>query len=116
MFNDSFGVINNAILSFFGITPKAWLTDPFWTKTALIMMQTWLGFPFVFAMTTGVLQAIPDDLYEAATMDGASAFTRLRTITLPLVLYSIGADHHHSVHLQFNNFNTSTCSITADRR
>ncbi len=58
MFNDSFGVINNAILSFFGISPKAWLTDPFWTKTALIMMQTWLGFPFVFAMTTGVLQAI----------------------------------------------------------
>ena len=53
------------------------------------MMQTWLGFPFVFAMTTGVLQAIPDDLYEAATMDGASAFTRLRTITLPLVLYAI---------------------------
>ena len=51
MFNDSFGVINNAILSFFGISPKAWLTDPFWTKTALIMMQTWLGFPFVFAMT-----------------------------------------------------------------
>ncbi len=53
MFNDSFGVINNAILAFFGISPKAWMTDPFWTKTALIMMQTWLGFPFVFAMTTG---------------------------------------------------------------
>ncbi len=64
------------------------------------MMQTWLGFPFVFAMTTGVLQAIPDDLYEAATMDGASAFTRLRTITLPLVLYADRADHHHPVHLQ----------------
>lgn len=47
MFNDSFGVINNSILAFFGIAPKAWMTDPFWTKTALIMMQTWLGFPFV---------------------------------------------------------------------
>ena len=68
MFNDSFGVINNAILSFFGISPKAWLTDPFWTKTALIMMQTWLGLPLVLAMTTGVLQAIPDDLNEAATL------------------------------------------------
>lgn len=45
MFNDSFGVINNSILAFFGIAPKAWMTDPFWTKTALIMMQTWLGFP-----------------------------------------------------------------------
>ncbi|MCX4166708.1 ABC transporter permease subunit, partial [Enterococcus casseliflavus] len=87
MFNDSFGVINNALLPFFGIRPKAWLTAPFWTKPALVMMQTWLVFPFVFAMTAGVLQAIPDDLYEAATMDGAIAFTRLRTITLPLVLY-----------------------------
>lgn len=105
MFNDSFGVINNAILSFFGISPKAWLTDPFWTKTALIMMQTWLGFLFVFAMTTGVLQAIPDDLYEAATMDGASAFTRLRTITLPLVLYAIAPIIITQYTFNFNNFN-----------
>ena len=105
MFNDSFGVINNAILSFFGISPKEWLTDPFWTKTALIMMQTWLGFPFVFAMTTGVLQAIPDDLYEAATMDGASAFTRLRTITLPLVLYAIAPIIITQYTFNFNNFN-----------
>ncbi|STV20100.1 maltose/maltodextrin ABC transporter [Klebsiella pneumoniae] len=105
MFNDSFGVINNAILSFFDISPKAWLTDPFWTKTALIMMQTWLGFPFVFAMTTGVLQAIPDDLYEAATMDGASAFTRLRTITLPLVLYAIAPIIITQYTFNFNNFN-----------
>ncbi|STS80656.1 maltose/maltodextrin ABC transporter [Klebsiella pneumoniae] len=76
-----------------------------WTKTALIMMQTWLGFPFVFAMTTGVLQAIPDDLYEAATMDGASAFTRLRTITLPLVLYAIAPIIITQYTFNFNNFN-----------
>ncbi|HDT0787859.1 TPA: sugar ABC transporter permease [Klebsiella aerogenes] len=105
MFNDSFGVINNAILAFFGIAPKAWMTDPFWTKTALIMMQTWLGFPFVFAMTTGVLQAIPDDLYEAATLDGASNWTRMRTITLPLVLYSIAPILITQYTFNFNNFN-----------
>lgn len=105
MFNDSFGVINNSILPFFGIEPKAWLTDPFWTKTALILMQTWLGFPFVFAMTTGVLQAIPDDLYEAATMDGAGTFTKLRTITLPLVLYSIAPIIITQYTFNFNNFN-----------
>lgn len=105
MFNDSFGVINNSILPMFGIEPKAWMTDPFWTKTALIMMQTWLGFPFVFAMTTGVLQAIPEDLYEAATMDGASSFTKLRTITLPLVLYSIAPIIITQYTFNFNNFN-----------
>ena len=78
MFNDSFGVINNAILSFFGISPKAWMTDPFWTKTALIMMQTWLGF---------------------------STTTKLRTITLPLVLYSIAPIIITQYTFNFNNFN-----------
>ncbi|KQN62926.1 sugar ABC transporter permease [Erwinia sp. Leaf53] len=105
MFNDSFGVINNAILDFFGIAPKPWMTDPFWSKTALIMMQTWLGFPFVFAMTTGVLQAIPDDLYEAAKMDGASGWTRLKTITLPLVMTAIAPIIITQYTFNFNNFN-----------
>lgn len=105
MFNDSFGVVNNVILNFFGVEPKAWLTDPFWTKVALILIQTWLGFPFVFAMTTGVLQAIPNDLYEAATMDGASKIQQLRTITLPLVFYSIAPILITQYTFNFNNFN-----------
>lgn len=105
MFNETFGVINNTILPAIGINPKSWLTDPFWTKTALIMMQTWLGFPFVFAMTTGVLQAIPNDLYEAATIDGASRFQQLRTITLPLVLFSISPILITQYTFNFNNFN-----------
>ncbi|CCO46101.1 putative arabinogalactan oligomer transport system permease protein ganP [Vibrio nigripulchritudo SOn1] len=105
MFNDSFGFVNNVILDFLGIEPKNWLTDPFWTKVALIMIQTWLGFPFVFAMTTGVLQAIPNDLYEAATMDGASKSQQLITITLPLVLYSIAPILITQYTFNFNNFN-----------
>ena len=68
-------------------------------------MQTWLGFPFVFAMTTGVLQAIPDDLYEAATIDGASTWHKLTTITLPLVLYSIAPILITQYTFNFNNFN-----------
>ena len=105
MFNETFGVINNGILASLGISPKEWMTDPFWTKTALILMQTWLGFPFVFAMTTGVLQAIPDDLYEAATIDGATTWHKLTTITLPLVLYSIAPILITQYTFNFNNFN-----------
>jgi arabinogalactan oligomer / maltooligosaccharide transport system permease protein len=105
MFNETFGVINNSILASLGISPKEWMTDPFWTKTALILMQTWLGFPFVFAMTTGVLQAIPDDLYEAATIDGATTWHKLTTITLPLVLYSIAPILITQYTFNFNNFN-----------
>lgn len=67
------------------------------------MQTAWL--PVCLAMTTGVLQAIPDDLYEAATMDGASAFTRLRTITLPLVLYAIAPIIITQYTFNFNNFN-----------
>jgi len=58
-----------------------------------------------YAMTTGVLQAIPNDLYEAATMDGASTWKKLKTITLPLVLYSIAPIIITQYTFNFNNFN-----------
>ncbi len=59
----------------------------------------------MFAMTTGVLQAIPNDLYEAAKIDGASRFQQLKTITLPLVLYSIAPILITQYTFNFNNFN-----------
>lgn len=105
MFNESFGAINLQVLHLFGISPKPWMTDPFWTKTALIMIQTWLGFPFIFSMTTGVLQSIPADLYEAATIDGATVFQKFRKITLPLVLYAIAPVLITQYTFNFNNFN-----------
>ncbi|MBW7650666.1 carbohydrate ABC transporter permease [Anoxybacillus sp. ST4] len=105
MFNESFGVINKTILASLGIGPIEWMTDPFWTKVALILIQTWLGFPFVFAMTTGVLQAIPNELYEAATVDGASSWQKFTKITLPLVLYATAPILITQYTFNFNNFN-----------
>lgn len=105
LFNDSFGAINNHILTFFGVDGLPWLNDPFWSRVALIVMQMWLGFPFVFIMTTGVLQAIPNDLYEAATIDGAGFIQKFRLITLPLVLYSIAPILITQYTFNFNNFN-----------
>ncbi|ANB61803.1 carbohydrate ABC transporter permease [Anoxybacteroides amylolyticum] len=105
MFNESFGVINKTILASLGISPVDWMTDPFWTKVALILIQSWLGFPFIFAMTTGVLQAIPDELYEAATVDGATAWQKFTKITLPLVLYAIAPILITQYTFNFNNFN-----------
>lgn len=105
MFNETFGVVNTTFLKALGIDGISWLTDPFWTKVALIGIQTWLGFPFIFAMTTGVLQAIPQELYEAATVDGANAFTKFFKITLPLVLYSIAPVLITQYTFNFNNFN-----------
>ncbi|HZG61532.1 MAG TPA: sugar ABC transporter permease [Anoxybacillus sp.] len=105
MFNESFGVINKTILAALGIDSVAWMTDPFWTKVALILIQTWLGFPFIFAMTTGVLQAIPEELYEAATVDGATVWQKFTKITLPLVLYAVAPILITQYTFNFNNFN-----------
>ena len=57
------------------------------TRMALILIKTWLGSSYIFILSTGVLQSIPNDLYEAAQIDGASAWSKLTRITLPLVLY-----------------------------
>ncbi|WP_225743013.1 sugar ABC transporter permease [Marinilactibacillus sp. Marseille-P9653] len=105
LFNDSFGVINTGLLSFFGIEAIPWLTNPFWSRVALIGIQGWLGFPYVFIVTTGVLQSIPDDLYEAAIIDGASAIQKFKTITLPLIFISISPIIITQYTFNFNNFN-----------
>lgn len=105
MFNESFGAVNNDLLAAVGIDPVPWLTDPFWTKMALIFIQSWLGFPFIFAMVTGVLQSIPNDLYEAATVDGASIWQKFRRITLPIVLYATAPILITQYTFNFNNFN-----------
>ena len=77
MFNDSVGAINAQVIPLFAkIFPFLdgilipWKTDPTWTKIALIMMQGWLGFPYIYVLTLGILQSIPNDLYEAAYIDG----------------------------------------------
>lgn len=105
MFNDTFGVINNTILNFFGISPIPWMTDANWTRIALLLMQGWLGFPYIFIVTTGTLQSIPNDLYEAATIDGANAWQKFRKITLPLILYSMAPIIITQYTFNFNNFN-----------
>ena len=105
LFNDTFGAINQSILAPLGIDSIPWMTDPFYTKIALIFIQSWLGFPFVMAMTTGVLQSIPGELYEAATVDGASNWDKFRKITLPMILFTTAPILITQYTFNFNNFN-----------
>lgn len=105
IFNDDFGSINNDILQpLFGFAP-AWLNDPFWAKIAIILIQVWLGFPFVFALFTGVLQSISSDWYEAADMDGASSWQKFRNITFPHILFATAPLLIMQYAGNFNNFN-----------
>lgn len=105
MFNDTFGAMNNVILPMLGISEIPWLTDANFTRLALLMVQGWLGFPYIFIVTTGVLQSIPEELYEAATIDGATSLQKFKNITLPLVLYSMAPILITQYTFNFNNFN-----------
>jgi arabinogalactan oligomer / maltooligosaccharide transport system permease protein len=105
LFNDSFGAINQTILAGLGIDAIPWMTDANWSRLALILMQGWLGFPYIFIVTTGVLQSIPDDLYEAATIDGASVFAKFKHITMPMILIAMAPIIITQFTFNFNNFN-----------
>lgn len=104
MFNDKFGAINREILSVFNIVIP-WLQDPFWTKIALIMIQTWLGFPFVFALFTGILQSVSKEWYEAADVDGGTRWQKFRHITFPHIMYATAPLLIMQYAGNFNNFN-----------
>lgn len=92
IFNPSIGAINTQVIPFInnlfpllniGMIP--WKTDLFWTKVAIILIQGWLGYPYIYVLTTGILQSIPSELYEAASIDGANVLQKLKTITLPYI-------------------------------
>ena len=74
------------------------------TRTALILLQTWLGSSYVFLLSTGVLQGIPSDLYEAADIDGATVWQKLSKITIPLVLFQTAPLLIGQYTFNFNNF------------
>lgn len=83
LLNPSTGLVNT-VLSWVGIQGPAWLTDPFWTKPAVIFMKMW-GIGGGMLLYLASLQGVPPQLYEAAKLDGASAFSRFRHITLPMI-------------------------------
>ena len=111
MFNDSVGAINAQVIPLFAkIFPFLdgvlipWKTDPTWTKIALIMMQGWLGFPYLYVLTLGILQSIPNDLYEAAYIDGANGWQKFRSITFPMIMAVAAPTLISQYTFNFNNF------------
>ncbi|GAA4066221.1 ABC transporter permease subunit [Agromyces indicus] len=102
MMNQSFGFINQVLL---GGASVPWLTDPFVAKISVLIVNLWLGFPYMFLVCLGALQSIPDDVQEAATVDGASSWNVFRLIKLPLLLVSVAPLLIASFAFNFNNFN-----------
>jgi len=100
MFNTDFGLINRL----FSLHVD-WFGDPWGARAAVLLAQLWLGYPYMFLVSTGALQAIPAELSEAAEVDGASAWQRFRAVTLPLLLVALSPLLIASFAFNFNNFN-----------
>jgi multiple sugar transport system permease protein len=89
MLSDQFGSINRWLIAL-GLVdpfdPVTWLADPALAMLSVIVVGTWFRFPFMAITVLAALAAVPDELYEAAALDGASAFQCFRDVTLPLIL------------------------------
>jgi ABC-type sugar transport systems, permease components len=87
MFHDQYGVIND-LLTRMGVihSPLAWIAEPNLSMWAVVIADVWKTVPFMALMLLAALQMIPSDLYEAARVDGATAWQRFTRITIPLIM------------------------------
>lgn len=85
IFNPDMGLLNNFLMAIGWNDPPMWLGDPMWSKPALVIMRVWQMSGYYMIMFLAGLQTIPENLYEAAQMDGASPVQRFFRITLPML-------------------------------
>lgn len=100
MLNRDYGLVNQL----FHLNVD-WLGQAWTARLSVIVVNIWLGFPYMFLVTTGALQALPSSLGEAARIDGAGPWQRFRRITLPLLLVALTPLLISSFAYNFNNFN-----------
>jgi arabinogalactan oligomer/maltooligosaccharide transport system permease protein len=100
LLNDDFGVVNRLLH-----LNIPWLFDANWAKVSCILVSFWLTVPYFFLVSMGALQSIPEELNEAAHVDGGSPWQIFRRVTLPLVLIATSPLLIASFAFNFNNFN-----------
>lgn len=103
---DQNGVVNATLQSWGWISqPIPFWTDRNWARAMVIIINIWIGIPYLMLMTTGILMNIPADLYESAKIDGANVWQQYTRITLPYVLFVTGPYLLTSFIGNINNFN-----------
>jgi arabinogalactan oligomer/maltooligosaccharide transport system permease protein len=100
LLNTDFGAVNKMLG-----TSIPWLTDPWWAKFSILLVNLWLGFPYMFLICTGALQSIPGEILKAAKVDGASGLAAFRKVTFPLLMVAVAPLLIGSFAFNFNNFN-----------
>jgi multiple sugar transport system permease protein len=103
LFDPSYSAFNYT-LSFFGIGPIPWLGEPNWARFSVILVNIWYGAPFFMIMYLASLKSVPDQLYEAAAIDGANWWQRIWYVTLPMMRNIIAITTLFSLIVTFANF------------
>jgi len=103
LFNQNFGEINAILNAVLGVKP-AWFADPLLARTMMVVVNTWLGYPYFLVLCTGLLKAIPVDLYEASAIAGAKPLTNFVKITAPLIVKPLSPLIISAFAYNFNNF------------
>ena len=103
LFNQNFGEINAILNALVGVKP-AWFADPLLAKTMLLIVNVWLGYPYIMILCAGLLKAIPSDLYEASAIAGAGPLTNFFKITAPLIIKPLAPLLVSAFAFNFNNF------------
>ena len=111
LFHTSAGSINLWLHTLFGIGPIPWLQNPNLARVAVLIVNLWLGFPYMMTVSLGALQSIPADLYEAAEVDGANAWIKFWQVTFPIMLRFTLPLMIGSFAYNFNNFNTALLMV-----
>jgi ABC-type sugar transport system permease subunit len=108
LWNPLNGAVSNGLADMFNQQVGVWppiFSDPTWVKVALLVVNVWLAYPYFMLINSGALQAIPQDMYEAADIDGANAWQKFRGLTLPMLLVGVGPLLLASFTANFNSFN-----------
>jgi ABC-type sugar transport system permease subunit len=103
LLNTEFGKVNIG-LEALGLPAVDWLGSPVGAMAAILLVNLWLGFPYMFLISSGALTAIPEELIEASRIDGASPYQTFRHVTLPLLLVSTAPLLIGAFAFNFNNF------------
>ena len=103
LFNQNLGEINFILHGLFGVRP-AWFSDPLLAKVMLLIVNVWLGFPYMMVLCSGLIKSIAADLYEASAVEGAGPWTNFWRITLPLILKPLTPLLISAFAFNFNNF------------
>ncbi|MBV8375408.1 MAG: maltose ABC transporter permease MalF [Verrucomicrobia bacterium] len=104
LFNQEFGAVNEFLRGTFGFAPE-WETNPWGARAMILLVNVWLGYPYMMLVCTGMLQSIPSGIYEASAIDGSGAVADFFRLTLPLVLPPLMPILISSFAFNFNNFN-----------